>query len=140
MGNTHEDFSRQSPGIGPSDRNFGLVFTVAFALFGLLPLRSHAPMRPWLFALSGATLLAALIRPSVLRPANRIWTALGLSLGKVINPIVTALLFYLVFTPGAMILRMAGKDPLRLAPQPESDSYWVSRTSADEMSNMSNQF
>lgn len=140
MANTHEDFSREAHGNGPSDRNFGLVFTVAFAFFGLWPLRHHMPIRPWLLVLSGVTLSTTVIRPSLLHPANRIWTMLGLLLGKVVNPIVMALLFYLVFTPGAIILRLMGKDPLMLASQPEADSYWIPRTSADEISSMSNQF
>jgi hypothetical protein len=140
MSNTHKDFGRATHRSGPSDRNFGLVFTVAFAFFGLWPLRHHLPIRSWLLALSAATLLITLVRPSLLHPANRIWTTLGLLLGRVVNPIVMALLFYLVFTPVAILMRAMGKDPLRLAADPEADSYWIPRGAEDEMSNMNNQF
>lgn len=140
MSNTHEDFGRTAHGKGPTDRNFGLVFTVAFLFFGLIPLRHHMPVRTWLLALSALTLLVALVRPSILHPANRVWTLLGLLLGKVVNPIVMALLFYLVFTPGAILLRMLGKDPLNLAKDPEATTYWIPRTAADETSSMINQF
>jgi hypothetical protein len=140
MNNTHEDFGREAHGSGPSDRNFGLVFTAAFLFFGLWPLRHRMPIRPWCLALSGAILLVTLVRPSLLHPANLVWTKLGLLLGKVVNPIVTGLLFYLVFTPGAMILKMLGKDPLRLAGDPKAKTYWILRTAADEGSDMTNQF
>lgn len=140
MSNTHEDFGREVHGSGPSDRNFGLVFTAAFLFFGLWPLRHRMPIRPWCLALSGAILLVTLIRPSLLHSANRVWTKLGILLGKVVNPIVTGLLFYLVFTPVAIILRTIGKDALRLKSDPEAKTYWIQRTAADEGSDMSNQF
>lgn len=140
MSDMHEDFGREAHRGGPSDRNFGLVFTAAFLFFGLWPLRHHLPIRPWLLALSAATVLVTLVRPSLLHPANLVWTKLGILLGKVVNPIVMGLLFYLVFTPGAIILRMLGKDPLRLAGDTDAKTYWIARTAADEASNMSNQF
>jgi hypothetical protein len=141
MSNTHEDFSREIHGKGPSDRNFGLVFTVAFLFFGLWPLRHGNPVRPWLLALSGAVLLITLIRPSLLHGPNRVWTKLGILIGKVVNPIVTALLFYLVFTPGAFILRLMGRDLLGLSLNPDAKTYWIQRSvSTTDASTMKNQF
>jgi hypothetical protein len=140
MSSTHEDFGREVHGSGPSDRNFGFVFTGAFLFFGLWPLRHGRPMRLWCLALSAAFFLATLIRPSILHVANRIWTKCGMLLGKVVNPIVTALLFYLVFTPAATIMRWMGKDLLRLKLDAGSKTYWIQRDAADNLSNMSNQF
>jgi len=136
---THEDFGRGAHGSGPPDRNFGLIFGAAFAFFGLWPLRHDQPIRPWLLAISGATLMITIVRPSLLHPANQVWTMLGFLLGKVVNPVVMALLFYLVFTPGAIIMRIMDKDPLRLAADREADSYWIPR-SVDDTSDMNDQF
>jgi hypothetical protein len=36
-------------------------------------------------------------------------------------------MFFLVFTPFALILRMAGKDLLRLRRDPAAASYWIER-------------
>ena len=36
-------------------------------------------------------------------------------MGKIVSPIVTGALFFLVFTPFAMVLRWMGKDPLGLS-------------------------
>jgi hypothetical protein len=84
-------------------------------------------------------LLVTLIRPSLLRLPNRAWTGLGLLLGKVVNPIVTGLLFYLIFTPVALVLRWMGKDLLGLRREPAAKTYWRLRA-AEDLSDMNNQF
>jgi hypothetical protein len=97
-------------------------------------------VRLWSLGLSAALLLLAWIRPALLHHANRIWMALGRFLGKVVNPVVTALLFYLVFTPAAMLLRWLGKDPLRLRMDRAAPTYWIERGTRASDGNMANQF
>jgi hypothetical protein len=140
MSTMHEDLSRRVHGSGPSDRNFGFVFTVAFLFFGLWPLRHGKPIRYWCLALSGAFLVITLVRPSLLHLLNRAWTKLGLLLGKVVNPIVTGLLFFIVFTPVAAILRWMGKDLLRLSIDRDAKTYWIPRDASADASDMANQF
>jgi hypothetical protein len=136
----HEDYGREVHGRGPSNRNFGFVFTVAFLAFGLRPLRHRGEVRLWCLALSGALLLITLARPTLLDVPNRIWTRCGVLLGRVLNPVVTGLLFYLVFTPIAVALRWMGKDLLHLASDRNAQTYWTGRNAADELSDMKNQF
>jgi hypothetical protein len=137
---THEDFGRELAHRGPSDRNFGWVFTLAFLFFGLWPLHHRQPIRPVFLILSGGFLLVTLLRPKLLHPANRLWTQLGILLGKVISPVFTGLLFYVVFTPAALILRWMGKDLLNLAPDPNAPTYWIARSPSQDDSGMVNQF
>lgn len=122
----HEDFERAHELTGPSDRNFGTVFTLFFAIFGLWPLKSHQPVKVWALALSGLFLALTLIAPRVLHPLNRAWLQVGLLLGRVVNPIVMAILFYVVFAPAGAIMRALGKDLLRLK-KSEGSSYWILR-------------
>jgi hypothetical protein len=140
MSATHEDFTRGLPHRGPTDRNFGWVFTIAFSFFGLWPLRHGRPIRPALLALSGAILLITLLRPSLLHWPNVVWTRIGVLLGKVVSPVVTALLFYLVFTPAAFVLRRMGKDVLHLKTEPQAATYWIARNPQQEETAMVNQF
>jgi hypothetical protein len=37
------------------------------------------------------------------------------------------LMFFLVFTPMALLIRLRGKDLLRLRRDPEAPSYWIPR-------------
>jgi hypothetical protein len=112
MSTIHEDFGREVHGRGPSYRNFGFVFTAAFLIFGLVPLRHGKPMRLWFLALSGTIFLVTLIRPSLFHLANRIWSGFGRLLGKVVNPIITGF----VVLPGVHPLRRGSSlDGQRLA-------------------------
>ena len=125
--NSHEDFSRDE-GLKPSsDRVFGLVLTTHFLWIALLPLRGGGPPRWWSLALAGLCLVLALARPTVLHLPNLLWTRLALLLNKVVSPVVTGLLFYLVFTPAGILIRLKGKDPLRRRFESELKSYWVKR-------------
>ncbi len=124
---THEDFSRQAKVKGSSDRTFGLVFAVFFALVGLAPVRSHRPLRWWALAAALLFLAVAIARPAWLRPLNRLWIKLGELLGRIVSPIVMGLLFFVVIAPVGALLRLLGKDPLRLAREPDANTYWIER-------------
>lgn len=111
-----------------SERSFGVLFSAIFAVIGLWPLASVGNVRLWSLFLSGLMLLAALARPSLLRPLNRLWFQIGLLLGKVTTPVVMALLFFFVVTPVALLMRLFGKDTMRLKRGDGASSYWLART------------
>jgi hypothetical protein len=123
----HEDFSREEKIEGSSDRAFGFVFAAVFAVIGAWPLLSSAQVRWWALALAGLFALAALAFPSLLGPLNRWWMRLGLLLGRIFGPVALGILFYAVFTPTGVLMRLAGKDPLRLRRAPATDTYWIGR-------------
>jgi len=64
---------------------------------------------------------------ALLAGANRLWTRLGVLIGNVVGPIAVTLLFYAIVTPLGCVMRMSGKDPLRLRLDPGADSYWIPR-------------
>lgn len=140
MNTTHEDFGREIKTRGPSDRSFGLWFTAIFLFFGLWPLHRGNAIRSWCTALSGAILLVTLVRPALLHGPNLIWTKFGVLLGKLVNPMIPGLLFYLVFTPLGVILRWAGKDLLALSFEPGAKTYWIPRHPSENKSSMADQF
>ena len=123
----HEDLARRQEGRTSSERSFGIVFAVFFSLIGLWRMRVHQPPRWWALAVGGAFLVVALAQPMWLRPLNRVWTKLGWLIGRVVNPVVTGLLLFLVVTPTGFLLRLLGKDPLRLAFDAQAGSYWIER-------------
>jgi hypothetical protein len=123
----HEDFARKQEGQGSSDRSFAFVFAVFFVLVGLSPLRAHHPVRWWAFPIAGLFLFVGILKPALLGPVNKYWTKLGLLMGRIVSPVITAVLFYAVVTPTAILFRILGKDPLRLSRDPEVRSYWIVR-------------
>ena len=123
-----DDF-HQDRAIGPSNRSFGLVFTLVFAFVGTLPWWLGGPVRLWALVAAGAFGLAAIAAPRVLAPLNRLWLRLGLVMHHVVNPVVMGALFYLVVTPFGLARQIMGKGLTpRLRRDPAATTYWIDRT------------
>jgi|SRR5688500_3524091 len=103
----------------PSNRSFGWTFTGVFAL--------GAFFYPWVLALAAASALVTLAREQWLTPLNRAWMKLGELLGRVVSPIVLGVVFYGVFTPVALVMRLAGRDAMHRAWDRDAFTYWVPR-------------
>jgi hypothetical protein len=130
MRNVHEDLSRAEAHEGPSNRSFGLTIGIILAAVAILPLWNSRPPRWWAAATAAVLLLAGVFAPSALRWPNRLWMKLAELIGRITNPIITALMFYLLFTPVALICRWMGKDLLQLKVDDAVDTYWIVRQPA----------
>src|ERR1700694_1484406 len=124
---THEVFSREEKIVTGSDRSFGIVMAAVLAAVTLLNAWHSGRLWPWTGGLAALLLVAGLFRPSVLNPLNRAWLKFGLLLHGVVNPVVMALLFYGSVLPTGLVMRILGKDLLRLKREPGADSYWIVR-------------
>ena len=124
---THERLSDNETVKGSSDRSFGLVFAAVFTIIGLWPLFSSSGVRWWSLAIALVFAGVAFARPSLLAPLNRLWTKFGLLLNRIVSPLVMGLLFFVVITPIALIMRATGKDQLHLKFDPKAKSYWIER-------------
>lgn len=124
---SHEVFSRDEKVVAGSDRSFGLVMAAALSAVTLLNGWHGGRLWPWTGGLAALFLAAGLLRPSVLHPFNLLWLRFGMLLHRVVNPIVMALLFYGTVLPTGLVMRMMGKDMLRLKREPETTSYWIVR-------------
>ncbi len=125
-GNFHEEF-RQKAVKSSSDRAFGMIFVVVFAIVALWPLTDAGAVALWAVAVAMVLLAIAVVRPSVLAPLNRVWTAFGSVLHLITNPLIMGLVFYGAVTPTGLIMRALGKDPLRRRLDPGAKSYWIDR-------------
>lgn len=123
----HEDLSREEQVEGSSDRVFGLVIAGAFVVIAGWPLFRGQDPRWWALGAAAAFAAAALLKPALLSRLNRLWMKLGILLGKVVSPIALGILFYGVLTPIGAMMRLAGKDPLRLKLDSSANSYWIAR-------------
>jgi len=124
---THEVFSRDEKVVAGSDRSFGLVMAAGFTVLTLLNAWHAGRLWPWTGGLAALFLAAPLLRPAALHPLNLVWLRFGLLLHGVVNPVVMALVFYGTVLPTGLVMRMLGKDLLRLKQQPDADSYWIVR-------------
>jgi hypothetical protein len=112
---------------GPSDRNFGITMAAVFALIGGVGLykgSSHAPL--WL-CISAIFAGLTLWRPQSLNVANRAWLKLGLLMYRVVNPVIMAVLFFGAILPIGLLMRLFGKDFLKLERDRSLPTYWLPR-------------
>ena len=123
----HEDFGRVKRDTRSSNRATGLVFAAVFAIIALWPLWKSGAVREWALIAAAAIAIVALAIPRALGSLSRAWHGLGLVMHRVMNPLVMGLLFYLTVTPTGLLMRLFGKDPLRLRFDPEAKSYWIER-------------
>ena len=110
-----------------SNRSFGIVFSVLFAFLGLGPLAQGRPVRSWALVVAAAFFLAALARPRILAPLNRLWLSFGVVLHACISPVIMGLVFYATVTPIGLVRRLLGQDPLRLRLDRDAVTYWIER-------------
>ena len=120
-----------------SNRSFGIVFFIVFLLIAIYPLINQGEIRVWSVLISLLFLILGIINSKILTPLNKAWFKFGIYLGKIISPIVMGIIFFLVVTPIAFLMRMLKKDLINLKFNKNS-SYWIKKT--DLKSTMKNQF
>jgi hypothetical protein len=137
----HEELNRDHHVEGSSDRSFGVVFAIVFVVIALWPLMRGEGPRWWAAGVAVAFAIVAAVRPALLATLNRGWIKLGILLGKVVSPIALGVLFYVVLVPIGSVMRVFGKDPLRLRRDAGAPSYWIPRTPpGPPPDSMTNQF
>ena len=88
----------------PSDQSFGWTFTGVFALVSFF--------QPWLLALAAITALVTLMRAQWLAPLKRAWMKFGALMNAVVSPVILGVIFFGVFTPTGMVMRIIGRDAM----------------------------
>ena len=112
----------------PTNRKFGLFFTFIFALAASY-FYYYANII-WAYVFVAATLLfliVTLVKSDALLPLNKLWMRFGLFLGIIVSPIVLGLIFFGMFTPISMLMRLSGRDELRLK-FTQKKCHWISRS------------
>ncbi len=111
----------------PSNRSFGTLFVVVFALVGGFVWWHGGRSFGWWLGLSGLTLLVTLVKPDWLTPANRAWMKLAEVLNRIVSPVVLGIMFFGMFAPMGWAMRLAGRDALKRRLDPVARTYWVER-------------
>ncbi len=124
------------PKIG-SNKSFGVVFFIVFFIVSIWPLLKSNEIRIWALILSIIFLTLGLTNSKALTPLNKLWFKFGIFLGNIISPIVMGIIYFVVVTPIAFILKVFQKDVLNLK-KTKNGSYWKNKEKYN--SSMRNQF
>ena len=66
----------------PTNRNFGIVFSIVFLIIALWPLLKQNDLRLWSLIVSGIFFALGLLNSKLLLPLNKIWFKFGIFLGS----------------------------------------------------------
>ncbi len=115
-------------------RKFGLVFAVIMLLVALVSLwRGRAGLVVPFFAVSGLFVLVSLVYPVLLSPLYFLMLKLSGYMGWFNTRVILIIVYYLVFTPMALLFKLFGKDPLARRFDRDATTYWHRRdTELDE--------
>ena len=124
----------------PSNKKFGFFFTFIFAAAAAYFYNSENMTWSLVFvAVSFKFLVITMIRDALLLPLNKLWMRFGFLLGMIISPLVLGVIFFGLFTPIATLMRLSGRDELRLKLSKKS-SHWISRSEPIKSESFKNQF
>jgi hypothetical protein len=111
-----------------SARSFALALAAGLLILALWPVVNGSLHRAWAVIASISAAAVGLFAPWLAVRPRRGWVRLGQLLGNIAGPAAMAIVFFLAVTPTGLVLRLLGKDPLRLRPEPGAKTYWIVRT------------
>ena len=109
-----------------SNRSFGILFSIVFAIIAFWPIINGNPLRLWSIPISVIFLVLGLLNSKLLNPLNIVWVKFGELLGRIIAPIVMAIIYFIIVTPIGLFMRLIGKDLLNIK-FVEANTYWIKR-------------
>jgi hypothetical protein len=114
-------------------RKFGLVFSLILTVIALISLWRGRESWVWgsLLGLAAFFLVSSLLAPVLLAPFYAGMLRLSRYMGWLNTRIILIVLYYLIFTPVALIYRIVGRDPLSRKFEPEKQSYWIKKERDD---------
>ena len=108
-------------------RKFGVTFGVVLLLLAFFLLWKEKPSAIY-FGMAGLLFAAVTwLLPGPMRPLYRCWMAFAVVMGFVMTRVILTALYFGMFTPIALVMKLLGKDPLHQRMDKNAASYWVKR-------------
>lgn len=119
-------------------KSFLLIFSGILLFISFFPVIQGKSIRIWLLPIVSLLLVIGFIRPQYATGVYNIWMKISESIGNVISKIIMIILFFGVFTPIGIFLKLLNKDLLNKRIDRNSTTYWITREL--EPGSMKNQF
>ncbi|MDP8259608.1 MAG: SxtJ family membrane protein [Candidatus Gygaella obscura] len=113
------DFSKNSL------RKFSFVMTLALLVISLIVFLKRDYLAKELILLAGLFLAVGIFKPLLLKPVYYAWMKLACVLCWINTRLILGLLFFLIFTPIGLLLRLFKKDLLERKIDKNQNSYWI---------------
>ena len=125
----------------PSNKKIGIFFFIILTILSVVLFIYDYTLISVITLTTGLiSLTLSYLKPDLLLPVNKAWMTLGYLLGYIVSPIVIGSIFFVIFTPISIFLKIIGRDELKLLNK-NSDSYWRKRQlNKDSQTSFKNQF
>jgi len=108
-------------------KKFGITMGIAFLVITLLMLIRHRHSVIPTSIISALFFLSAFLLPLALKPVYIFWMKLVFVLGWINTRLILMIIFYILFTPAGLIMRLFRVDLLDRKIDKSKDSYWKKR-------------
>ena len=109
-------------------RTFGISLGVVSLIWAaVMAWRGKAGAVPWLVGAAPVLFALAWLAPAALRPVHLVWMPVARGIARAMTWLMLTTVFYLVFTPYGVILRLLRKDALDRRIDRGRSSYWITR-------------
>jgi len=106
-------------------RTFGIALSIFLGGIGLIHfIKGNTPQNYWFWGAAIVTIFITLLAPILLKPIYRAALFIAHILGWINTRLILGLIYYLLFTPISLIMRLLGRDPLNRKFDKETNSYW----------------
>lgn len=124
----------------PSNQKFGYFFTLVFIIISIYFYFKEINILFYISAIiSIVFFLITSFRANILKPLNKLWMKFGLILGKIINPIIMGVIYFFIFSPIGILIRLFGRDELGLRLK-NKKTYWIKRNKELQTNSFKKQF
>jgi len=113
-------------------RVFALILSGILAVFSVKFCKTGNVFVGGIFlTISIIALIISVFAPLLIMPVYKIFLFVGKIIGSVVTTLILSIVFYCVFTPIGVILRLTKRDVLGMEIDKEKESYWVERNDRD---------
>ena len=106
-------------------RTFGIALSILLGGIGLIHfIKGNTPQNYWFWGAAVVILFTALTVPILIKPIYRVAIFIAHILGWINTRIILGLIYYLMFTPISLIMKIIGRDPLHRKVDKQAASYW----------------
>ena len=123
----------------PSNRKFGFFFTAIFLVITIYSYYINSELVYIFSTICFVFLIVTILKANALLPLNKLWMRFGILLGIIVNPIIMGIIYFGIFTPIAIIMKLFGRDELRIK-FINKKSYWINREDRKGYDHFKNQY
>jgi len=109
-------------------RKFGVVGCIFFGTLFAAAFWRDKTLLTYFFGLLALLSIGLILLPDQLKPVYLLWLKIAHFMGSKVTILILTILFYFVITPAAILKRIFGGSPLPVKPDPDADTYWVTRS------------